>query len=215
MKKLSMVSLACATALAIFPAALAGQTTYSFNFSSPTITITGGLMTVSDSVAAGTTDGYDILSFTGDYSDTLTGLSGAMSMSNPGVYGSPSSPVTSSDGLWYFSNLLFPNSDAPIGTADVSDSPSGILFDVGSSEVNIAGIQGRSDYLIWESTDGAYSTGPGVIGSYGEVYDGSGSTLAITDVPEYNSLSMVVLCGFGLAGGFLFKAKQSGVLLSS
>jgi hypothetical protein len=54
-----------------------------------------------------------------------------------------------------------------------------------------------------------------VIGSYGEVYDGSGSTLAITDVPEYNSLSMVVLCGFGLAGGFLFKAKQSGVLLSS
>jgi PEP-CTERM motif len=135
--------------LACAPAAFA-DTSYSFTFSGAvlagpdtpygTISITDGSFVTSSVIQTGTTDAYQITSFTGNYSDTSGGSGGTSgpisgTISLVPVNPPPSSPTntnpdTSPDLGWTYDNLYYPNADAPTtGSSNTSSPASGYYFD--------------------------------------------------------------------------------------
>jgi len=238
MKRLTLISLACATALAISPAAFAQ--TYDFTFTSPTIDITNGVITISSTPVpeGGGVSSYDILSVSGNYTDTgvLSGLGIVnVPISLYPAWGTNSSQILSVSG-WEFDNQFYPSANAP-GTNGAVFDVGGLFVNVGSTGYianlwagNISGEPGSSNtYTIGqgipgESSTNAFDTGIGISGSSSSGSDGpssggsggsSGGSSFVITVPESGSLSMLVLSIVALAGGFFFKARHSGLLLNA
>jgi hypothetical protein len=195
MKKLSLVSLAVAAVLAISPAAFAQS--YDFNWGYTNNNATASSNGVFTATFAGG-DTYDITSGTiVTYGDpTINGgatTSGTSFIPTPGNYTVQYSP----SGAFIFDNVL----TTPANPLIDND---GLLFYVAGREVNI------------------FSNGPGP-GTY-QFYDQSGyndfgnfslSAPSLVSVPEYGAMSMLLLSIAGLAGGFFFKTRNSGLLLNA
>jgi len=231
MKKLTLISLAVAAALAICPAALVAQT-YDFTFTSPTIDITNGVITISSTPVpeGGGVSSYDILSVSGNYTDTgvLSGLGIVnVPISLYPAWGTNSSQILSVSG-WEFDNQFYPGANAP-GTNGAVFDVGGLFMYVGSSSVsnpyianlwagNIDGEPGSpNSYTIEQGQLGVtnnlgYDTGIGLSNAAATPDD---SNFNLTRVPESGSLSMLVLSIVALAGGFFFKARHSGLLLNA
>ena len=179
MKNFSAVSLAIAAALVISPVALVGQT-HNFNFSGPVtngpngavgeITINGAFAT---STPYGPDGGVIISSFSGYYSDTGDGVSGAISL-YPG-YGTYENYLTSADDSWWFNNLFYPGANAPGTTRGLVDyygplfyvSPTTGTPDPDEWEVNFWAVT-NTTYQVEESVTGStqhflnYASGIGI-----------------------------------------------------
>jgi hypothetical protein len=169
-----------------------------------TYTLSGDF-TTSTTLTPGTS-GYNITSFTGTFTDTAISYTGAASL-YPGL-GTDSSYLTSLNGQFTYDNQFYPGGTAPSDASGADFDNNGLLLLVGPT--------GSPQYIV--SLFG--SNGP-TISLYGQTYGEwwynlgwntvPADALNIT-VPESGSQFMLVLCGFGLAGGFFYKAKQSGLL---
>jgi len=195
MKKLSLISLVIATALAISPAAFAQTYDFTWGYTNNNATASSN-GTFSATFVGG--DTYDITSGTIiTYGDpTINGgvtTSGTSFIPTAGVY----SVQTSPSGYFNFDNVL----TTPANPLMDND---GLLFYVAGREVNI------------------FSNGPGP-GTY-QFYDQSGyndfgnfslSAPSLVSVPEYGAMSMLLLSIATLAGGFFFKTRNSGMLMTA
>ena len=229
MKRLSLVSIAIAAAFAI--PQLAQAQTQPFDFTGPTTPVpygtfgAGGTITIAGTFDVSVTPlggdgGYEITDITGTYSDTVDGVSGAISMV-PG-WGTNGAYLTSTDGSWNYDNLYYPAANAPNTTNGEFDLQ-GLLFYVGPVgdphewEVNFWAVSGTT-YQLEESITGQ-----------GQHYLGGTTNIGITPantqhesgggidsiVPEGGGLPMLGLCGLLLGGAFLFKAGKSSVRANS
>ena len=209
MKKVIPAILAIATALAISPVALVGQSTdFTININDDGILLTGaGTISTAQSYnpggsGASATDGYLITSFNGTISGSAP-ATGAATLLSTDPAPIPGSLFLSPDGQFQVDNLLFPANDV-VGPGTGFFDNLGLLLSVGNYEVNV--FTGQNIY-------------PGPAGSpYQVVYSSGYYTVTFTQVqnggapvtvPEYGALSMLILSALTLAGGF-FKAAQSG-----
>ena len=184
MKKIISVVFALATAFAISPAANAG--TLSFDLSNSDVKIMG---TITTGASAGN-GMYDITSITGTFTDSKLGISNeAIGSLVPGYGTSTGGVLTSADGSWWYSNLVYEN-----GTS-LFDTWGGPLFNLGSDEVN-----------IWSVGNGVYEVGVSVTGSYGDYQDFQYVTAA---TPEPSTLLMLG-SGLLLLAGLAFRKSNRG-----
>ena len=230
MKVFSSLSVAIVSALAITPALMFGQCSaisvpggdacYNFNVGTY---ITDGTILIS-STTPSTVDvaygGYDILSVTGIFSNP-GGPSGELSLypgnsAYPGVY--------SSDSLWQYDNEFYPSANAPGTTGGVVDY-GGLLMYIGDPTVanpyvvNLWAYSPTQYGLQWGQIGitndlGGNGTLGGTISGYvpPSPQSGGGDVLITS---ESNSLWMLLLAVFALAGAFVFKGKQSGSFLAA
>jgi hypothetical protein len=235
MKKVSLVSLAAAAALAIAPAALLAQCTtgggvtcYSFSFTSPTIDITNGLIGVSDTANPAITGypgvvGYDIVSFSGNYSGP--GIPFATdNVSLTSGWGSYTNQNFSVSG-WEYDNVFYPDANAP-GTNGAYFDVGGLFFTIATAPPSIGNVW-AGDIAGEPGSPGTYTAGQQLgetggesfdtgIGFYGEPLAHPGTQLDNSPpipfaLPEYGAAPMVGLCILCLAGTFLFKVRRSGL----
>jgi hypothetical protein len=109
---------------------------------------------------------------------------------------------TSPDGSYYYDDLFFPA--GPTGLYLDND---GLLFGQGTGYVVEINIWGNGSGA---NMDSAWEDSTGVGGPTWWTTQDNGGTFAI---PEGGSgLSMLALCGLGLAGAFLFKAGNQKLL---
>jgi hypothetical protein len=205
MKKFSLAMFAIALALVFTQAASAQFYDFSFTYDGNVIA-TGGLEVSGNIAVAGSVTLTSLAPQ--DANDTFNLVpfnAPGVTVHSPGVYISPST------------NFWFDNWFNPAGpTGDYVDNIAGLLFVAGSGdELNIftgyasqgePGSPGAPDqFALWIPSSGYVPAN----GGYG--IDG---TIAVTGVPEGGSLLfMLALCGLGLAGGFLFKARN-GLFMS-
>jgi len=242
MKKVSLVSIAIAAALAISPALLvaqctAGDTCYTFDFSSPTVNFTSELTVAPTQVLEGTNGSgniysYDIVGMSGTYTDSASGL--GISLGAPGTISLYPGNSTNSAWIgtvpgWVFDNEFYPGANAP-GT-------DGALFDTGGVFFYVGPTNGSPAYVvnIWAGnipgqpgSPNTYTIQEGVLGGTNDLNSVQGLAISgkvvpppvvdpssnnpivpVAFVPESGSLYMLILCAFGLAGAFLFKCRQS------
>jgi hypothetical protein len=212
MKKLTLISLAVAAALAISPAVLLGQSeNFTINIDNNGIELIGsGTISTAQTylnVGGGTaTDGYLVTSFTGTLNVTGAPANGTVTFV-PSTNDGGNFIV---DGVIQADDLLFPANDVN-GTASGYLDNSGLVVGVGGYYANI--FTGSSIY-------------PGAAGLPYWVYYSGGFNIptvptptdplvSSVSVPEYGSLSMLLLSIAGLAGGFFFKTRNSGLLLNA
>jgi hypothetical protein len=186
MKKFSLAVLAIAAALLMSQAVSAQN--YDFTFS-------GGGVTASGEVNApgtfGVTPGNATSGYIVDSGDP--NLTGAGTL-----YASPNGTgvqTTSPSGFFYYDDTLYPGQNPSIDN-------NGLLFiDSGNGlEINIYSNGGQGYYNIYDN---------------GGFTSGNVGTFTLTYVPEYGSVSMLILCAMALAGAFLYKGRQSGLFLNS
>ncbi len=160
---------------------------------------TGAGITASGTLTTGieyTPGVYAVTAFTGTFSDPNNIISGAIT--DP--FTANGSEQTSSDGLYYYDNMVY-------SAYPVFDSSAGMLFNVnggpsvsGGAEVNIAG-DGGSGYYVWETTtDNTYLPGNGA------GYEAQFS--AATPEPATLSLVGLALLGLGIGARKLKAHKQ-------
>jgi hypothetical protein len=188
MKKVSLVSLACATALAISPAVLVGQTVdFSYTYSdsqgvSASGTLTGTLIAP---------DEYDITS--GTISITSGGAvqgSGGVLLSNPNAPGTTTNTTLAGGGTYLtYDDLLFPGSNPQL-------DGNGLLFDLNGVAVNIWG-DGVSEYQAFE-------------GNYLFNDNGSGTFNAV-NAPEGGAALLYLLVAGGACFGAMFFSSRSRI----
>jgi len=202
MKKFSLVSLAIVVALAAFPASsIAQDSYYSFNFSDNNISVDGEFVT-SDAVIPGYAGAQQILSFTGTITDTGAGDSrwnGTLSLY-------PGTAQFNTPDFNGVTNYFYPTGDGSV------EGASGFqYFDGGGLVLTVN--SGNLEWSIFGEGGGTYANYPGTggdgFGNYADHVPGSDLRIA---APESSSLSMLALCALGLVGGFLFRAKKSGIL---
>jgi len=205
MKKLSLISLAAAAVLAISPAALVAQQV-DFTFTADDEAVGTGIFNITE---VGTSDVYQISLISGTFTDTNRGLAlsnESIASLYPASYSSSSPTVVGSLPV-YADNLFYPTGGAP----SINGSPAGgvldtygLLFTLANGDlVNVSGL-GANDGPLMTVID---STGSRILDQSDDRY--------IYRVPEYGTLSMLVLSFVGLGGGFFFKARQSGLLLNA
>jgi hypothetical protein len=234
MTKISLVSLACATALALCPTALVGQS-YNFDFSSAGNTITiSSIFTVSSSQNADNSpyDSYTITSFTGTFTDTSDGVNGAISLvplqAGKDSIGNYSSLEINDGNVYTYDNQFYPNG-SPDAAPTVFENE--ILDNAVLLELTASGTPGPEpggpppNYYVFLYGDsngsGDYEAIEGAPLGYDQpdgyenqlLLPASGITLAV--VPEYGSLPMLALSIFSLAGGFVLRATQEGRFLNA
>jgi len=192
MKKLSLVSLACAAALAVCPAVLLGQS-YDFTISGSGISATG-VLTVQ---ATGNPSVDEIIGISGTYSDgSIVGAA------ITGLYPDPSyTPIEDSNHLFYFDNLFDPS-----GTGGSLDAY-GMVFDIAGG-----------DYVGMCSGAGCVDGGhPGpynlnvvdTTGNYTHNNSGVGVTFTPLSAPEGGASSLyLVLAGAVCFGAIFFFSRD-------
>jgi hypothetical protein len=158
-RKLTLALVAAAAAVAAAPAANASI--YTFDFTGPitsgpvgTIALNGVFTT---SGAPNVDGGLPVTSFTGDYTDSENGVSGAISL-YPGT-SSYESHLTSTDGSWYYDNLFYPNQNAP-GTSGGEFDYYGLLWYVGP-----VGNPHEWEVNFWSNTSTTYQLEESLTGS--------------------------------------------------
>jgi hypothetical protein len=109
-----------------------------------------------------------------------------------GVTGAPTFSATG--GPFYFDTCC-----GPVFTTSVP----GYDFGIGPDEYF-----GNGQYQFVDNGFIAYSGYPPLANPYNDTNVSTNFTV----VPEGSSVSILILCGFGLAGGFFFKARQSRLL---
>jgi hypothetical protein len=227
--KFLLGALTIGTALAISPAALLGQSedfTVSIVDTTDNISFSGS-GTISTAQAYGypaipgdtATDGYLVTSFTGTLTNAATPAdSGDVSLvasSNPGgLFGVNGSPIVA-DNLLFLTNDVTGNGTGYFdnwGLALLMASPNGnsVNLMTGTCDTYYCPA-GDNMYIAWFNSDGSSYTFIPTSGSISfPAYSGN-----VSPVPEYGAMPMLALCGLGLAGGFLFKARQASVLLNT
>lgn len=194
MKRVFLALLAMATALAISPVASAQN--YDFTYSDVSAGVyASGIIDVSGTTAVSGTITFD-------------GVNYAL---YPGSATAPNY-VVSPSGAYYYDNQVYPSA----GPNGYLSTTGGLVFinSGDTEEINIfAGPccaqlgysqngPGPYDLWVWTPTGG---------------YDPTSDTgtFTLTAVPEYGSLSMLILSVLTLAGGFYFKARQQpGITLT-
>jgi hypothetical protein len=225
-----LASLAVAAALAISPVASAQA--YNFDFSSGGITLNGTFATAATPNSANAPNtSYTILSFTGTFDDTITGVDGSISLiplrSGVGAIGSPAvAQNVQGGGNLTYDNQFWPGG-APDGTSAVFDYTNSIgLFvtppggPTDEYSVFIWGNLGSDTYSIYEAGTGqsltnlngdpAPAENPTVAANL--PFQGNVGGASVVYVSEPGSLSMLALCLVILAGGFFSRMRQSGLV---
>jgi len=185
MKKLSLVSLVVAAALAISP--VVSAQTYDFTYTDP-----ANLDFGTGYLVLGASNGF------GGYYVT----SGQITFDGITYYQIPGSGLSPS-GAFRYDDLFYPNS----GPSGYLVDSIGLLFGnsgVNNLEINIWGTGSIPNYILWTGLyNGDWPT------------QDAGTFALASSVPEYGSLSMLFLSIVGLAGGFFFKARHSGLFLNA
>ena len=185
MKQRLWALLVCGSALAITPLAYAQN--YDFTYSSGA-NFASGQITISGTPSV---SGNNVISGSIDYNSTTLAL-----YPNP----SPLSISTSPAGAFYYDNVLY-----PLGSQGTYLDIDGLLFTnpTDTEEIN-----------IWSNgatiNDSFYQFVPGL----GYVQADNTGTFTLTAVPEYGSVSMLIICALGLAGAFFYKGRKSGLFLN-
>jgi len=193
MKKVILAAFVTATALAISP--VASAQTYDFTYTDTSAGVSAsGVLDVSGTTAISGTITYDSVTYA-----LLPG-----SATPPGYVASPSNAFD-------YDNQVYPSG----GPNGLLTTTGGLVFSNASDteQINIwagafdgspwGGSNGPGPYNFWVWTSGAYSP------------TSDAGTFALTQVPEYGGLSMLILSALTLAGGFFFKGRQSGLFLAA
>ena len=191
MRKYAVLAASLLVAFVLLTASSAKADSFSYTYTDGSVTatgtLTGNLMTPGTSYTLSTgaiTIPADTFDITGG---TIT-LSGALSGSGT-LYANPSSTSysTSTDGLFWYDDLLYPGRNPQL---DID----GLLFEVGGIPVSIN---------IWGNSPNSYSLYEG-LGGY--PYANGNGSFAATPEP----VSMLLMGTFlSLAGGLLSKKKRA------
>jgi hypothetical protein len=210
MKKLTLLVVAIAMTLAISP--VVSAQIYSFDFTNPTISVTG-TFTVTGRIGTDPLDD-NFATFTGtmtNTSGTPGGLSGAVTLIGLGTDTTAYADMLSPSGLFLVNNQFYPDGNATSGGVSGSAYLDywGLLLTTTVSPADYP--LGSTDEInIWSTSNGTYELEDEVNGSYVDTaLYGSVST------PESGSLYMLLLCVLGLAGAFFFKARRLGLFLNA
>ena len=213
MKKFSLVSFAVIAIVAIAPATLIGQSYNFLEFTGGTTTVSGTFTLVNPAIGTSPLD-YNFATFNGTITGSNLDSGAPVAVTLYSAYGS-TTPGGSGPGFSIFGgsgdNQFYPNADATAGGVTgppaYLDNYGLVLTDANGDIINIFA-NGNGSYYFF---DDVYN-GPGPADFtpwQGTVSDGS------LMVPEYGALSMLILCALTLAGGFFFKARRSGLLLTA
>jgi hypothetical protein len=219
MKKLALVSLAVAAALAFSHAAKADNFSFDFVGQSPYHFAAQGTLQATPTANPGV---FTITSMTGTFTDLDNGLNivnqpivlipphGILQMVDT-VQGWALEYVSPDGEENYDNQLNYP------GTPYYLDSTGGLLFaSADGYQVNIAqGSNNRTPYSAWVNFGNSWvDVGNGY--DYGVPLDldlgNANGAAAVVPVPEGGGLVMLALCGLGLAGAFLFKTGNQELL---
>jgi hypothetical protein len=210
MKKLSLISLAVAAALAICPAALVAQS-FDFTFTSlipPNGDTAIGTLVTGASIGGG---GYDI-------------TSGAVTLYSPTngtetfnlVQGNaiPPGSITPPPGVFTYDNILYPTGD---GSGGYLTNTAGLLFMDGSSvmQLNLWGNNNTNQYGsgTYNPTDYTYGLWTETNGSWGPTEDAG--TFTLTAVPEGGASLLYLLLAGGACFGAMFFSRNRFANLAS
>jgi hypothetical protein len=202
MKQFSLALLACATALAIPQLAL-GET-YSLDYNSPTITLTGTFTLAYPAIGTNPLD-YNFASFTGTMvnNNGQGGPSGPVFLDSLGTSTTPGGnffwPPPNPWG-WDTNNQFYPDQDGTAGGISGSayvDYYGLMLTDSNGDLINIFG-DGGGVYTLSDQMNQPS------LPSLDDVYG------SLTVSPEPSTLPELLLGVLGLAGGLFFKARRSG-----
>jgi len=187
---------------------------------------------VSDTIGSTAANGasyFDAEGFTGNYTDSVSNVSGNISLLTSNGWGSDTNEITAVPG-WIYDNVFYPGANAP-GTSNGYFDVGGLFFYLGPTSPppvyvanlwagNIAGEPGSPNtYTIQEgqlggSNDLGGATGIGMSNSVPLVFPPTAPAGAIV-FPESSSLSALLLCALCMAGGFFFRARHPGLIRRS
>lgn len=205
MKRFSLVSFAMAGALAIAPAAVIGQSYNFLQFTGGTTTVTGTFTLVNPAIGTSPLD-YNFATFNGTIVGSNLNSGGSVAVTLDSAYGSttPGAAGLGFPGGGDGDNQFYPDANATAGVTGPPaflDGNGLVLTDSNGDIINIFANGGGSYYFFDDVYVGPLPTD---FNSFqGTVSNGS------LIVPEYGSVSMLIICALGLAGAFVFKMRQA------